>query len=316
VRCGRPPLFAELGRRLLSEAASYKPLAILRIGVALILLAQGAMLWGYRELLLDENGLVPWALSEALIDPLMPRLSAVAALLAPMGVSSRQTVTIVMGVHLLAATGLLAGLGTRACAFVAWITHLALIGTGDVYTYGLGKMLLIALFYCLVMPVGREWSVDRSLGRGAAVAARGDDATLSVLVLRLHLCIIYAAAGLSKAAGEQWWSGDAVWRALSLPQFQQFDPGPLGAYPLVLQALALGSVAVQLAYPVLVWTRLRVAIVILSELLHLGIAVFLGLWLFSGIMIVLNAAAFGESIWRVFGAKISGARPVLAEKRS
>jgi Vitamin K-dependent gamma-carboxylase len=279
-------------------------------------LAQGAMLWDYRELLLDESGLVPWVLDEALIDPLMPRLSAIAALLAPMGVSSRQTVTIAMGVHLLAATGLLVGFGTRACAFVAWITHLALIGTGEVYTYGLGKMLVIALFYCLVMPVGREWSVDRSMRRRAAGESRGDDATLSVLVLRLHLCIIYAAAGISKAVGGQWWSGEAVWRALSLPQFQQFDPSPLGAYPFVLQVLALGSVAVQLGYPVLVWTRLRVAIVILSELLHLGIAVFLGLWLFSGIMIALNAAAFGESIWQMFTAKIPGARPVLVEKQS
>jgi uncharacterized membrane protein YphA (DoxX/SURF4 family) len=274
------------------------------------------MLWDYRELLLDENGLVPWALGEGLIDPLMPRISAIAALLAPMGVSSRQTVTLVTGVHLLAATGLLVGFRTRACAFVAWITHLALIGTGAAYAYGLGKILVIALFYCLVMPVGREWSLDRSMRRRAAGEESGDDATLSVLVLRLHLCVIYGAAGISKAASEEWWSGEAVWRALSLPQFQQFDPSPLGAYPLVLQALALGSMAVQLAYPMLVWTRLRVAIVILSELLHLGIAVFLGLWLFSGVMIVLNAAAFGESIWRMFSAKIPRARPALAEKRS
>jgi hypothetical protein len=59
---------------------------------------------------------------------------------------------------------------------------------------------------------------------------------------------------------------------------------------------------VQLVFPLLVWTRYRVAIVIAAELLHLGIAIFLGLWLFSGIMIVLNAAAFGESIWRTVAA--------------
>jgi len=301
-------VFAELGRRLLSEATSYKPLAILRIGVGVILLVQGAVVWDYRHLLLDEHGLVPWALGEALIDPLMPRLSTVAAALAPLGVSSQQTVALVMGLHLLAAFGLLLGLGTRACAFVAWITHLALIGTGAAYTYGLGKLLVIALFYCLVMPVGREWSIDRKLRRRAGTAETGDDATLSVLVLRLHMCLIYAAAGISKAVGEQWWSGDAVYRALSLPQFQQFDPAPLGAFPLALQAAAMGSVAVQLLYPVLVWTRLRFAIVVLAELLHLGIAIFLGLWLFSGIMIVLNAAAFGESLWRTIRDRIPAKR--------
>ena len=72
----------------------------------------------------------------------------------------------------------------------------------------------------------------------------------------------------------------------------------------------------QLAYPVLVWTRFRVAIVVLAELLHLGIAVFLGLWLFSGIMIVLNAAAFGESIWRTVAERWPRRGPALLEKRS
>jgi hypothetical protein len=114
-----------------------------------------------------------------------------------------------------AALALLVGFATRTSAVVAWLSHLLLIGTGVAYTYGLGKMLVIALFYCVVMPVGREWSLDAS--RRSVSAPPGEDASLSVLVLRLHLCIIYGAAGFSKAVGEQWWTGDAVWRALSLP---------------------------------------------------------------------------------------------------
>ncbi len=297
---------------MLSEAASYKPLAILRIGVALILLWQGALTWSHRDLLLDELGLVPWSLGEQLIDPALSRLSTLAAFFAHFGLTSQQTVTLVMGVHLVAAAGLLAGFMTRTCAFAAWITHLILIGTGVAFTYGLGKLLVIALFYCLVMPVGREWSVDRR--RRATGAIAGEDATLSVLVLRLHLCIMYAAAGISKSFGEQWWSGEAIWRALSLPQFQQFDPSPLAQYPFLLQAVSVGAVVVQLAYPFLVWTRLRFLIVVATELLHLGIAVFLGLWLFSGIMIVLNAAAFGESLWRTLSERLPRAKPALAPR--
>lgn len=297
---------------MLSEAASYKPLAILRIGVGLILLWQGALTWSHRELLLDEFGLVAWSLGEQLIDPAMPRLSPLAAFFAIFGLSSQQTVTLVMGIHLVAAAGLLAGFMTRTCAFAAWITHLVLIGTGVAFTYGLGKLLVIALFYCLVMPVGREWSVDRRM-RGPG-AAPGEDASLSVLVLRLHMCIIYAAAGISKSFGEQWWSGDAIWRALSLPQFQQFDPSPLLQYPFILQAVSVGAVLVQLAYPLLVWTRLRFLIVMATELLHLGIAIFLGLWLFSGIMMVLNAAAFGESLWRTVRERVPRAKPAVAPR--
>ena len=282
--------------------------------MALILLWQGALTWGHRELLLDEFGLVAWSLGEQLIDPVMPRLSTVAAFFALFGLSSQQTVTLVMAIHLIAAAGLLVGLMTRTCAFAAWITHLVLIGTGVAFTYGLGKLLVIALFYCLVMPVGREWSVDHQRRPAGAAAAAGEDASLSVLVLRLHLCIIYAAAGISKSMGEQWWSGDAIWRALALPQLQQFDPSPLLQYPFLLQAVSVGAMVVQLLYPILVWTRLRFAIVVATELLHLGIAVFLGLWLFSGIMIVLNAAAFGESLWRTIVERVPRARTALAPK--
>jgi predicted DCC family thiol-disulfide oxidoreductase YuxK len=157
-------------------------------------------------------------------------------------------------------------------------------------------MLLIALFYSLFMPMGREWSVDRALQAGKPLPAA--DASYCVLMFRLHICIIYAASAFSKAVGEQWWSGDALWRALSLPQFAQFDPQPLLAAPWLLVAASFATITCQLLYPVLVWTRLRVPIVVLAELMHLGIAIFLGLWLFSTMMIALNTAAFGQSLWR------------------
>src|SRR5204863_3956446 len=109
------------------------------------------------------------------------------------------------------------------------------------YTYGLGAMLLIALFYSLFMPVAREWSVDRWLAPRDPPSSPADVAG-SVVVLRLHLCIVYAAAGIAKSMGDQWWSGDALWRALSLPQFRQFDPSPLASWPLVLQAASIVAI--------------------------------------------------------------------------
>ena len=294
------------GGSLLLEASSFIPLAILRIGLAAILLAQAQVLWEYRELLLDEFGPVPWIISDRMLDPFLPRLSYLAAWLAPTGISSKELVAGFLIAHGIGAALLLVGYCTRWAALLAWATYVVLRTTGHLYFYGIGGVLLIGLFYCIFLPVAREWSVDRLVeARRRRPADDSLDASLSVLVLRIHLCIIYLAAGLSKAVGEQWWSGDAVWRALSLPRFQQFETTQVFAYPALLQVAALGAFIVQLAYPVLVWTRLRAAIVLLTELMHLGIAIFLGLWMFSVVMIVFNLAAFGETLWRA-GRRWSG----------
>lgn len=287
-----------LVRGLTSEAASAKPLAALRILIGLVLLAQAKVLWTYRYTLLNPEGPLPWSITDKWLDPLAPTVSDVLRLLQPIGVGTEAGVALVLGVHALAAAFYLVGYRTRLSTVVAWLTFVLIRNTSLPFTYGLGGILLVALFYSLFMPVGRAWSVDNLLAaRPAAV-----DATWSVAVLRIHLCVIYAAAGFSKAMGADWWTGEALWRALSLPQFRQFDPAPLASWPLLLQVGAIVATLSQLLYPVLVWTRLRVFIVVLAELMHLGIAMLLGLWLFSIAMIALNTAAFGEAVWRALAA--------------
>jgi hypothetical protein len=308
---------AKGARRLLFlEAASFKPLAIFRIGLAAVLLAQVQVLWRHRDLLLDEFGPVPWVISDRLLDPLLPRLSYVCNWLAPHGVSSEQVVTAFLAAHALGAALLLAGYRTRWAAVLAWATYLPIRYTGHLYFYGIGGLLLIGLFYCIFLPVGREWSLD---ARRRALRPPGDDdamdASLSVVVLRIHMCIIYLAAGVAKSVGEQWWSGDAIWRAISLPRFQQLDLLGLAQFPWLLQAVTVGAVLVQVAYPVLVWTRLRALIVLFAELLHVAIAVIMGLWLFSAVMIVFNAAAFGESLWKAVRRWTGGSREAAAGER-
>jgi hypothetical protein len=285
-----------LRRIFLSQAAAYEPLAILRIGVATLALVQAGLLFPYRELLLGEHGIVAWPVVSLYVDPWVPTPAALAPLAAAAGVSSAGLVTALFAAHAIGALLLLLGWRTRLAAIATWATYLPLRHGAFFLTYGIGDMMLIALFYCVFMPVGRSWSVDQH--RHPHVAIPGEDAAWSVLVLRVHVCVIYLGAGVSKLAGLQWWSGEAVWRALSLPQFQQFDPSPLLAFPVVLQAAALVATFSQLLYAFLVWTRARVPLVLLIESIHVGIAVFLGLWLFSAMMMVLNTAAFGESIWR------------------
>lgn len=287
-----------------SEAQSFKPLAALRIGLGAVLLVQAYVLWKYRLVLLNPEGPIPWDLSDSLVDPALPKLSDLLPVFTRMGLGAEALVATVLGVHALAAAFLMLGYRTRPAAIFAWLTFVLLKDTSPAFLYGIGSMLLIALFYSVLMPLGREWSLDGKLLKKLPPGRA--DASFYVLVFRVHVCIIYAFSGISKAAGEQWWSGEALWRALSLPQFSQFDPVVLLGFGPILQGLAVATILTQLAYPILVWTRLRVWIVLAAELLHLGIAVFLGLWLFSLTMILLNTAAFGESVWNAYVRRFRG----------
>lgn len=274
----------------------------MRIILGVVLLAQAYLFWSYRDLLLNPAGPVPWAISDSWVDPLLPKLSSLVPLFEAMGLGPRAVVPVVVALHALAAAFLAIGYRTRLSVVVAWATFVLIRNSSTPWTYGLGPVILIALFYGLFMPIGREWSVDRALAGAKRDPPPVDPAPL-IAVLRIHLCIVYAASGFAKAMGDQWWSGEAIWRALSLPQFRQFDPSALLSVPVALQLAAIGTILSQLAYPVLVWTRLRVVIVLLTELMHLGIAIFLGMWLFSAMMIALNTAAFGEAMWAAMAGR-------------
>ena len=275
----------------------------MRMLVGAVLLVQAYVLWKYRDILVNPDGPLPWAISDTWIDPLLPKLSDVVSLFASMGLGAQAAIACVLALHAIASAFFMVGYRTRASAVVAWATFVLVKNSSFPYTYGVGAMLLIALFYSLFMPVAREWSLDRALKPASAAPDPPGDASMSVLMFRLHLCIIYVAAGFSKAVSEQWWSGEAIWRALSLPQFSQFDPQPLLAAPWLLVAISAVTIVSQVLYPVLVWTRLRVPIVVVAELMHVGIAVFLGLWLFSAMMIALNTAAWGQSLWRALAGR-------------
>lgn len=276
----------------------------MRILVGLVLVAQAQVLWYYRDLLLNPEGPLPWSVSDSWVDPLLPKLSDLAPLFGWAGLGAGAVVAVVLAIHALAAAFMVVGYYTRSSVLVAWLTFMLIRNSSVPYSYGISVMLLICLFYCLIGPVGRVWSIDAIRNRRPAEPA--DSATGWVALLRIHLCLLYAAGGFAKAMGDQWWSGEALWRALYLPQFRQLDPAPLASWPVLLQAAAIATILAQLLYPVLVWTRLRVATVLVAEALHLGIALFLGLWMFSTVMIALNTAAFGEALWASISRRLRG----------
>jgi hypothetical protein len=154
--------------------------------------------------------------------------------------------------------------------------------------YGVDYVHTIMLFLCIIFPVGRGWSVDALLFR-----RERPNITPYIRLVQLHLCVIYLVGGIGKAMGENWWNGESIWKSMHRPFTSNTHLPWMADYPIVPIVLGIGVVLLELLYPFMIWWR-RTRMYWLAGiiLMHLGIAIFLGLPLFSASMIVLDLTAF------------------------
>ena len=270
------------------------PLAVLRIGIALLLLAQAASIAPVFFELHGSSGVIQGPLREAFAAPGLPGVGWLVTVLSHHRAAETPILLSVAALYLISLLALALGLFTRVAAVSAWLLHLSLGVTAGATTYGADQFAQIALFYLAVVPCGDVLSLDHRRGRVKGLPSWG--ARLGLRVLQVHLAVTYLAAGLAKAAGPQWWNGEAIWRSAMLPEYGQLDFSWLAAVPLLPAALGWSVLLVEIGYPVLVWPRLtRRLWVILVIGMHAAIGAFLGLHIFGAMMALLTFTAFGMS---------------------
>jgi hypothetical protein len=184
--------------------------------------------------------------------------------------------------------------------------------------FGMDTMMNILLVYLMIGNSGAALSVDRLIARYRAVRASLrrsgsiDPATRAFLtqpppsvganfgirLIQVHFCFIYLAAGLSKLKGAAWWNGTAFWDVMINPEFtllryswfEDMMRAMVSVKPLYHAAMTLGvwfTWGLEIAFPFLIWTRLRQFMLWLAVLLHAGIGVLMGLNLFELLMMVM-----------------------------
>ena len=162
---------------------------------------------------------------------------------------------------------------------VLLVFHAAWHTSGSAFSYGVDYLSSTALFYCLCTPRTRPmWH------------------TPTLRLLQLHLCIIYFFSGLAKALGPTWWNGEALWKAVNQPYHLGGAPGIidwLGQFAWLWVVGGWGVVVLELGYPVFIWLR-RIRPCWLWSIvgMHVGIALFIGLFQFAAVMILLNVVAY------------------------
>jgi hypothetical protein len=180
-------------------------------------------------------------------------------------------------------------------------------------TDGGDNLVLLMALYLVLTACGRRWSLDarreriraaradgapRRAGGRAAQQLREARRTLAtvvhncgVFVIAAQVCFLYGSAGLYKVQGSFWDDGTALHYVLNLDLFR---PWPelshvVDQYPLVLAVVGYLTVLTQVAFPFVLFGRLKYPVLAALLGMHLAIAVVLGLPLFSATMIIADA---------------------------
>jgi hypothetical protein len=279
-----------LGTDTWFRPVSPRPLEGLRVGLPLLLLLH--LVWISNDILSlhGSRGIVPWELTDLLRDPWVPGLPTLAGAFVPLGVGAHTAIVLLLSCYAGSLLSLTLGIHARLAAFLAWGLHLSLMTSGAASFYGVDQLANTFLFYLLVFPSGRAWTVEPR----SASSRREKPIPVGVLtVMRAHLCAIYLGAGLFKAMGRQWWSGEAIWQTVSQPAFRTFDLSLLARHSWIPMLAGWGTLVVEVGYPFLIWPRhTRKAWAIATIGLHLGVGVFMGLVFFSSVMILLTCCLF------------------------
>jgi Vitamin K-dependent gamma-carboxylase len=207
---------------------------------------------------------------------------------------------LIHGLHLIVIAAFTVGYNTRVTSVLAWLAGLAYIHRAQPYLFGQDTMMNLCLTYLMLSPCGAKWSLDRwmarkqaeSEGRKLPPVAPSVSAGFVLRVFQIQYCLMYFSAGLSKLKGESWWNGTALHLCMANPEF---SPMHVGLYRdfmrwlcgnrIAWELLGTGTSAftllTEVTLPYLVWTKMRPVSVAASLLLHSGIAILMGLSVFS-----------------------------------
>lgn len=278
-------------RTFLFTPRDARPLSVLRIGVAFILLYQAYTFRDYTDQLFGRYGVLQTHIIQAMLGG---KASLVHKFLAWIPLDPQEYLALLHGlgvVYIAALFLLLVGCFTRFAVIVVWILHVLIINSGYLSIYGVDKYLHVFLFYMMFMPIDRHWAVD-------AIQKKIIDTPhwktgFAIRILQVQLALTYANAGISKMFGHDWWNGEAIWRAVNMPEFSQMEMTWLTSVPIFAIVLGWGTLFVETAYPILAFCKKTKNIMIASIVsMHVGIALFMGLHLFATTLILFNLVLF------------------------
>ncbi len=221
------------------------------------------------------------------------------------------------------------GWHTRVTSVLFALVVTSFHGRAVFMTDGGDNLIVLMAIYLMFTACGHRWSLDARRQRlrasahehgretvglrsrpawQQAAAVRTQLTTLvhncGMFVIAAQVCILYGSAGLYKVQGSLWQDGTALHYVVNLDLFR---PWPTLSHladdhQLLITLAGYATVLVQVAFPFALFSRLKYVLLGLLIGMHIGIAVLLGLPVFSGSMIIADAVFLPDhALLRVAG---------------
>lgn len=246
------------------------------------------------------------------------------------------------GLALVTAALFLVGWHTRLISILFALVVTSFHGRCIFMTDGGDNLVVLMAIYLMFTDCGRRCSLDaRRRSRVVSDTAIRPSSTHGVLparqqavlvrrmlstvlhncgmfVIAAQVCILYGAAGLYKVQGGMWRDGTALHYVLNLDLFQPWPAlsAQVDSHRLLATIAAYVTVLVQIAFPFSVISRVKYVVLCVLLAMHIGIAVLLGLPVFSGAMIIADAVFLPDRlITRVVRSRVSGGAPPRRPRR-
>lgn len=219
---------------------------------------------------------------------------------------------------LVAALAFTVGWGARWAKWPLWVLYVSYLNRNPAVVYGADLLLANLLVVVCMAPIGGRLRLSRTGGSWPS----GPRAVVCLALVRWQMALVFFVTAAQKVRGDLWWSGEAVWVAITNVEFAHPGIARMFAEHFWLVNVAThATLAFELAYPFLIWERrTRPWILGAAFVFHLGTAVLFGLYLFAWVAIA-GHIAFIPSRWlqgrvRTIGESALVVRPCAASAGS
>nr|WP_314495551.1 hypothetical protein [uncultured Chryseobacterium sp.] len=208
------------------------------------------------------------------------------------------------------------GFFSRISALLLMFLQVSFIKYASLLYYGADFFTTMSLFYVFLFPTSSYFSIQKKYFQKSLYFLPDQSLTFSKRLIQIHLCIAYFFSGFDKIIGYNWWNGEAVWKAMHLPNFNSFIV--MSDYitsPIFYIVMGWGTIIIELLYPLFInLNKTRKLWFTLTILMHIGIIVSFNLFFFSAIMITWNLTAYYFNYYEKSDLKIPSVNPVSTVK--